>query len=101
MISQVMGCLFTDRTGTASEAKARVLLQIKEKQIAAEEGRAARLHIFPEGATTTGKHVLSFKKGAFAALRPVQPLCIKYWSLVGRVSHGDAIHWLGYMICLY
>ena len=31
MISQVMGCLFTDRTGTASEAKARVLLQIKDK----------------------------------------------------------------------
>ena len=50
------------------------------------------LHIYPEGATTTGNGgLLRFKKGAFASLRPVQPLCFKYWSLRTRVSDGDAV----------
>lgn len=34
--------------------------------------------IFPEGGTTNGHHLIKFKKGAFAGLNSVQPICIKY-----------------------
>jgi hypothetical protein len=30
--------------------------------------------IFAEGATTNGEYLMSFKKGAFASLLPIQPL---------------------------
>ena len=37
------------------------------------------MHIFPEGATTTGMGgLLKFKKGAFASLTSVAPVIIKY-----------------------
>lgn len=35
------------------------------------------LTIFPEGTVTTGKHLLKFKKGAFASLLPLKPIMIK------------------------
>ena len=34
--------------------------------------------IYPEGGTSNGTHLLKFKKGAFAGLRSVQPIIIKY-----------------------
>jgi hypothetical protein len=34
------------------------------------------LIIFPEGTTTSGKHILKLKKGAFASLLPVKPVMI-------------------------
>ena len=36
------------------------------------------LVIYPEGGTSNGTHLLKFKKGAFAGLRSVQPIIIKY-----------------------
>lgn len=33
--------------------------------------------IFPEGATSNGKYLLTFKKGAFASLTPVKPFITK------------------------
>jgi lysophosphatidylcholine acyltransferase/lyso-PAF acetyltransferase len=32
--------------------------------------------LFPEGTTTTGNHILKFKKGAFSALLPIKPVII-------------------------
>ncbi|XP_024529188.1 lysophospholipid acyltransferase LPEAT2 [Selaginella moellendorffii] len=34
--------------------------------------------IFPEGTTTNGKALISFKTGAFAQGLPIQPMCIRY-----------------------
>jgi hypothetical protein len=42
----------------------------------------------PEGGTTNGKALIKFKKGAFAALRPVKPLGIKYWSNFVPIPSG-------------
>ena len=37
--------------------------------------------IFPEGCTTNGNYVISFKRGAFLSLRSVQPVAAKIWSV--------------------
>ena len=37
-----------------------------------------RLLIFPEGTTTNGDGLLSFRSGAFRPGRPVQPACVRY-----------------------
>lgn len=34
--------------------------------------------IFPEGTTTNGKYLISFKKGAFFTNSPLQIVCLKY-----------------------
>lgn len=34
--------------------------------------------IFPEGGTTNGKQIMSFKRGAFASLRAIKPVVLKY-----------------------
>ncbi len=35
------------------------------------------LLIFPEGTVSSGKHLLKFKKGAFANLLPIKPVIVK------------------------
>ena len=44
-----------------------------ERQKLAVEGKANPIILFPEGATTNGKSMLEFKRGAFLSLLPVQP----------------------------
>jgi len=39
------------------------------------------LFIFPEGGTTNGTSIIKFKKGAFAALKPIQPKVFIYNNL--------------------
>ena len=34
--------------------------------------------IYPEGTTTNGKYIISFKRGAFAHMFPVKIFCLKY-----------------------
>ena len=34
--------------------------------------------VFPEGGTSNGKYLITFKKGAFYGLRAVQPIVLKY-----------------------
>ena len=46
--------------------------------------------IYPEGATTNGQTLIQFKKGAFLALRPVQPIVLNYWS-AGYVSAAQDV----------
>jgi lysophosphatidylcholine acyltransferase/lyso-PAF acetyltransferase len=42
------------------------------------EGKVSgKLCIFPEGATSNGKYLLTFKKGAFASLTPLKPFITK------------------------
>jgi hypothetical protein len=48
------------------------------------------LSIFPEGATTNGKYLLKFKKGAFAGFIPVKPIANFYDA--PRISSAYGIH---------
>jgi lysophosphatidylcholine acyltransferase / lyso-PAF acetyltransferase len=41
-------------------------------------GKCAPITVFPEGGTSNGKYLLPFKRGAFAALRSVKPVVLKY-----------------------
>ena len=56
---------------------------------AGEKGERPPLMIWPEGCSTNGEYVVSFKKGAFTHLRPVKPFSCKTWS-IGGVSPNDA-----------
>jgi lysophosphatidylcholine acyltransferase / lyso-PAF acetyltransferase len=62
--------LFVKREGSP-DGKAKVLQDIKHRQTEAAAGRAAPLVIFPEGCTTNGSGIVTFKKGAFDSLLPV------------------------------
>jgi len=85
-----MQALYIERVGSKAEDRAHLLTQILDRQIRVEGGKGNPILIFPEGCTTNGNGgLLQFKKGAFASLRPVQPICLKYWSLRSRVGHGD------------
>ena len=67
--------IFVDRG--SSGAKKDVLEVIEERQKAFIEGRAVMpFLIFPEGTTTSGRHLIKFKKGAFATLLPIKPTFI-------------------------
>jgi lysophosphatidylcholine acyltransferase/lyso-PAF acetyltransferase len=64
---------------------------IKERQMLAEQGKTPPILIYPEGATTNGEALVYFAKGAFASLRPVQPILIKYWTLNNIKASQDVL----------
>jgi lysophosphatidylcholine acyltransferase/lyso-PAF acetyltransferase len=45
--------------------------------------------LFSEGTTTNGKAIIQFKPGAFIPGLPVQPICVKYFS----ISNFDSWTW--------
>lgn len=85
-------------TKDSKDVRNQLLHDIEERQLAAERGEAAPLLIFPEGATSNGRAVLQFKRGAFMSLRPVKPHYSKSWSLTGlNPAHGDPSSMLGFI----
>ena len=68
--------VYVDRSNQTDREK--VLKQILECQSDFLNGkRSTPIMIFPEGTTTSGRDLLQFKKGAFAALLPLKPVLIK------------------------
>ena len=52
----------------------------------------------PEGATTNGRYLIEFKRGAFYSLRAVKPYVAKRWNLLGvDPVHGDMLGLVGYL----
>jgi lysophosphatidylcholine acyltransferase / lyso-PAF acetyltransferase len=78
-IAECIQCIFIKR-GDTKEKKAEAIKIVQERQILAETGAVPPMLIYPEGATTNGEALVHFNKGAFAALRPVQPVVLNYWS---------------------
>ena len=67
--------ILVDRSSTG--AKKDVLELIEERQKARMDGKPVMpFMIFPEGTTTSGRHLLTFKKGAFNSLLPIKPTMI-------------------------
>lgn len=78
LLCEVLGCIFIAREGS-QDARNQVIDDIRERQDLIErEGIYPPIIVFPEGGTSNGTSVLSFKKGAFAALKPVKPVFIRY-----------------------
>ena len=67
----------------SQEDRERLIQQILERAEAGERGEIAPLCIYPEGATSNGKGILKFKRGAFVSLRAVKPHFTKCWTLTG------------------
>jgi lysophosphatidylcholine acyltransferase/lyso-PAF acetyltransferase len=63
------------------------LAAIAERQELIEDKKSALtpLAIFPEGTTTDGNHLMTFKKGAFATMRPVQPCYVRIDNLESKL----------------
>lgn len=93
--------ILVDRMSPTSRAD--TLAAIKERgQLATEDERWPQILIFPEGTTTNGKVVCTFKVGAFAAGLPVQPVAVKYpWRFYDPCWSIDGPGMLGAMIRMY
>lgn len=64
--------IFVDRQSTGS--KNDTLEKLSERQKAYYNGEPVMpFMIFPEGTTTNGSYLITFKKGAFATLLPIKP----------------------------
>ena len=85
-----MQCVFIHR-GDTKEKKTEAMQIIKERQMKAEQGKTPPMLIYPEGATTNGEALVYFNKGAFASLRPVQPIVLKYWTLNNIKASQDVL----------
>lgn len=89
-------------TKDAKEVRMQMLVDIENRQIAAEKGERTPLMMCPEGATTNGKYLIQFKRGAFYSLRAVKPYVSKFWTLTGVLPvHGDSISFLAYFNILF
>ncbi|KAJ7523925.1 hypothetical protein O6H91_18G069100 [Diphasiastrum complanatum] len=62
-----------DRTSSTSRHNAGS--QVRQRAI---DNRWPHIMLFPEGTTTNGKALISFKAGAFAPGLPVQPIVVQY-----------------------
>jgi len=81
---EYFGILFIKRNNSASvEERQQIVEQITSRQIAAEQGKLSPITIFPEGGTSNGQYIVSFKRGAFGSLRAVKPHFVTYKTLTG------------------
>lgn len=77
IISQMMGCIYVDRSNkSGGGVSGQVRDRMKESIASGNEHQLMLL--FPEGTTTNGRYLLPFKTGAFLAGGPIQPVVIKY-----------------------
>ena len=71
-IAKGLQSIFVDRNDSASKEK--TLEQIIKRQKEFIEGKPVMpFMIFPEGTTSSGRHLLAFKRGAFISLLPIKP----------------------------
>lgn len=75
-IAVAIQSLFVSRS--KSDSRNETLKLIEERQKNFLEGKSfSPIIIFPEGTTTSNRHLLPFKKGAFYSLLPLKPMMIK------------------------
>ena len=74
-LATILGSVYINRVDGSKDAKKAIFQEIMDRQNNFVAGKAkAKFAIFPEGCTTNGKYLLSFKKGAFMSLNAVQPV---------------------------
>ena len=92
LIACRLECVFLDRLSIKN--REYVANEIKKRQ---EEFLSKKIHspvlIFPEGTTSSGAHMLKFRRGSFEGLHPLKPVLLenpfKHFSLsIGVVPFG-------------
>lgn len=69
--------IFVNRDSRENKNEALTGLRLRGKLIA-EGKKLPPIVIFPEGTSTNGDYLISFKKGAFEPLLPVKIVCLEY-----------------------
>ena len=100
-IASAVQSIFMHRQTADKNDKKRLMQQILERQEQAEKGEMPPLLIYPEGCTTNGKYIIKFKKGAFAALKPVKPIVFNYSGLRCSPCMGDPLNVWHYSVILF
>ena len=75
-VARGINCLFVNRENESARKKIMDDIYIRQKSYL-EGNSLTPLAIFPEGTTTSNRHILKFKKGAFYHLLPIKPQIIK------------------------
>lgn len=94
--------LFVDRNNRTD--KEAIISTIRERTSLIKSGKNyPKILIFPEGTTTNGKYMISFKKGAFVTMDPIKIICLKYHERTFALSYdviGD-IYCLVFPFCQF
>jgi len=89
-ISKIWHCLYVDnRVGNSQN---NITAQISARALRDD---MPPILIFPEGTTTNGKYLITFRSGAFVGGHPVKPVCVRYpaehfsptWETIGGLWH--------------
>ncbi len=78
-VAKALGCIFVARESKDSRSDAKAA--IKERLLSQVAGTCKHkipLVVFPEGSTNNGNYLLQFRRGAFEANVPIQPLFIEF-----------------------
>ena len=75
-LGPILQCILLDRTN--KKERENVLSLIVERIAQANKGEMPGLCMYPEGTTSNGEQLLTFKKGAFYGQHPMKVTCIKY-----------------------
>ena len=78
-VAKALGCIFVARESKDSRADAKAAIKDRlQSQVAGTCKLKTPLVVFPEGSTNNGKYLLQFRRGAFEANVPIQPLRIEF-----------------------
>ncbi|XP_010472847.1 PREDICTED: lysophospholipid acyltransferase LPEAT1 isoform X2 [Camelina sativa] len=95
LISKCLGCVYVQREAKSPDFKG-VSGTVNERVREAHRNISApTIMLFPEGTTTNGDYLLTFKTGAFLAGTPVLPVILKYpyerfsvaWDTISGARH--------------
>ncbi|CAH8258724.1 unnamed protein product [Arabidopsis lyrata] len=95
LISKCLGCVYVQREAKSPDFKG-VSGTVNERVREAHRNKSApTIMLFPEGTTTNGDYLLTFKTGAFLAGTPVLPVVLKYpyerfsvaWDTISGARH--------------
>jgi 1-acyl-sn-glycerol-3-phosphate acyltransferase len=96
-----IGCIYVGRDSAESRSAAKdaIAETLKRKMLDKNE-RNNPLVIFPEGTTTNGLGLIEFRRGAFEAAAPFQPVRLEYSNLQYSMALLDAWDHLCYLCTL-
>ncbi|CAH8330196.1 unnamed protein product [Eruca vesicaria subsp. sativa] len=95
LISKCLGCVYVQREAKSPDFKG-VSGTVNDRVREAHRNKSApTIMLFPEGTTTNGDYLLTFKTGAFLAGTPVLPVILKYpyerfsvaWDTISGARH--------------